>query len=182
MNTIAQFRILFLATLLFCVSTATAFAQDDDAIEAGLAKANEKFKSILEEVDGLFFKQAKTDSGLVYFVLMWEGEGETSKIQIELRHLGQYNGELIFGVLAYTLVAQSEGSMPPAVIKAVATMNETTGIGSVSMSEAFDTVYVNFSAPSDTMTPGQLWITCAVMHKNRIRMKNLIQEVAAASR
>ncbi|TWT57510.1 hypothetical protein KOR42_08710 [Thalassoglobus neptunius] len=169
---------LALATLLSLSMGQFSNAQDDDA---ALLKAHEQLKAVLDQVDELFYKEMTTDSGVTFYNLIWEMDGETSKITFELRQLGHYSGKPVFGLLAYTTVAQTEGSMPPAVIKAVATKNETTGLGFFSMTSGFDTLYMNFTTPSDALTPAQVWMTCAYMHNNRIKMRKEVETLMSAS-
>lgn len=175
-----QMTVFALAAVLLLTGSLSVTAQDQAEADA-LVQAHARLKESLDRVDDLFYKEMKTDAGLTFYNLIWDKDGETSKITFELRQLGHYGGEPIFGVLAYTTVAQAEGALPPAVIKAVATKNETTGLGYFSMTDSFNTVYMNFSAPSDTLTPGQIWMTCAYVHNNRIKMKKEIDSLLSAS-
>ena len=187
MNPHVLIRTLLALTLLVIVSAdRSAFAKEDDKEQAA-AKAREKataqLKANLEKMsDNVFLRERTLDNGNKIFQLIWEMEGETSKITFELRELGHFRGELVYGILAYSVVASvKEGSMPPAVIKAVATKNERTGLGYFSMPEKFDTVFINMTAPSDTLTPAQLWMICAYMHQNRVGFKKEIESLLNAS-
>lgn len=171
-----------LAVVAHLMSASAAMAQDADAADqAAQEAAFQKLGEALKGVNGLFFKEVTTDSGYKFYQVIWESQAETSKITIELRKLGQYQGQPVYGVLMYSAVAQTEGSLPPAVIKAVATRNERTGLGYFSMPEAFNMVYVNCTAPSDTLTSGQLWMMMAYMHDNRIGFKEEISKLLSAS-
>ncbi|GAB5440813.1 MAG: hypothetical protein Fues2KO_11620 [Fuerstiella sp.] len=179
-------RNLFAAALLAVTaslfSSATVTAQDaDNPDEAEREAAFQKLGETLKGIDNLFYKEVTTDSGYKFYQVMWESEGESSRITIELRELGHYQGKKVFKILAYATVAQSEGSMPPAVIKAVATRNERTGLGHFSMPEEFNVVYINCVVPSDTLTPGQLWMIMAYIHDNRIGFKEEIGKLMSAS-
>lgn len=182
-------RNLFAAALLAVTaslfSSATVNAQDaDKPDEAEREAAFQKLGETLKGIDNLFYKEVTPESGHKFYQVIWESEGETSRITIELRELGHYMGKKVFKILAYATVAQSEGSMPPAVIKAVATRNERvglTGLGHFSMPEEFNVVYVNCVVPSDTLTPGQMWMIMAYMHSNRIGFKEEIGKLMSAS-
>jgi len=179
MSTRIILKLVALAVVFAGLNPLAGWAQEEE--DPGLENAHTQFKSMLDQVDKLFYKEMKTDSGVRYYAVMWEADGELSKIQFEVRNLGKYGGEPIYGILAYSMVAQIDGSLPPAVIKSVATKNETTGMGAFSMTEDFSTVYINYSGPCDTITPGQVWLVCAFLHKNRMGMKAHIQELMSAS-
>jgi hypothetical protein len=181
MKTSHIFTMMFAAFLSASSVCQPVFSQDSDEDKAALEAAHAKLKTTLNEIDGLFFKEVTTDTGYKFYQVIWESNAETSKVSFELRKLGQYGGKPVFGVLAYTTVAQSDGSMPPAVIKAVATKNVRTGIGYFSMADGFDVVYMNFTAPSDTLTAGQIWMTLAYMHDNRVEFKKEIDTLLSAS-
>lgn len=188
MNLHVMIRTLLALTLLVIVSAdGSAFAQEEKEKDQAAAEAREKataqLKANLEKMsDNVFLRERTLDNGNKIFQLIWEMDGETSKITFELRELGHFRGDLVYGILAYSVVASvNEGSMPPAVIKAVATKNERTGLGYFSMPEKFDTVFINMTAPSDTLTPGQLWMICAYMHQNRLGFHKEIESLLNAS-
>jgi hypothetical protein len=156
-------------------------AQDEDEA-ASWAAAHEKFVEQLDKIEGAFYKTSKSDSGNTFYTLMWEMEGETSKITIELRPVGHYANKSVFGIIVYATVIQSDSALPPAVIKAVATKSENTKLGHFSMTESFNTVYVNASLLSDNLTAGQIWMACAYVHQNRIGMKKEIDDLMAATK
>ncbi|KAA0131505.1 hypothetical protein FYZ48_25510 [Gimesia chilikensis] len=185
MNLHVMIRSLLAFSLMFVVmANGAAFAQEKDkAAEEAREKALAKLKTNLEKMsDNVFLREQTLDNGKKFYQLLWEMDGETSKITFELRELGHFHGELVFGILAYTVVAGvEEGSLPPAVIKAVATKNERTGLGYFSMPEKFDMVFMNMTTPSDTLTPAQLWMICGYMHQNRIGFKKEIENLLNAS-
>lgn len=156
----------------------SSFAQDD----SGRKQADEHLQSELDKIDNLFLKTSETSAGNKMWIIMWEDSGETTKIAIELRDLGKYDHKPIYGLLAYASVVETESPVPPAVIKAIATKNERTGLGHFSSDEAFQTIYINSTAPCDTLTAGQLWIIFAYIHQNRIEFKGEISQLMAGSK
>lgn len=182
MNTLKQFTLIaVLFTLMFQASTAFASEEntENDAMEKALATLKEQLTGISED---LFLREQKLENGMIIYQLMWEMGGETSKITLELRPLGQYDHKPVFGLFAYTLVeGVDSGSLPPAVIKAVATRNETTMLGYFSMPKTFDSVYMNMTTPSDNLTSAQLWMICAWLHKSRVEFKTEIESILKAT-
>lgn len=87
----------------------------------------------------------------------------------------------MFGLLAFSVVAETEKSFPPAVIKLVTVETDKCGSGAFTMPELSITVYVESTMPSDTLEPSQIWITCAYMHENRVALKKKIEQILAAS-
>ncbi len=171
------------ALILVISQTTLVSAQDDSSDQVALENAIVALKEKLAGIsDDIFLREQELESGMKIFQVIWEMDGETSKITLELRPLGQYDHKPVFGLFAYTTVAEVDnGSMPPAVIKAVATKNEKTVLGYFSMPESFDTVYMNTNTPSDTLTSGQLWMICAWLHKNRVEFKNEIDSILKAT-
>lgn len=169
-------RSFLVVTLLTIACGQAAFAQtDEEKNEAALKEAHTKLKEVLDKTNDLFYKEATGDDGNPFYQLIWESDGETSKIYVELRQLGHYAGKPVFSVMVYTMVASVEGSLPPTVIKAVATKNDRTMLGYFSMPESFDSVYMNCRVPSDTLAPGQLWMMMAYMHEYRTDFKKEIE-------
>lgn len=171
------------AALVFCLTlfiTIDGFGQDADQQKA-FDDANSRFVATLDQTDDLFYKAVKNDNGSTAYTVMWEQDGEISKIVLLLQELGHYAGDKVFGLLAFSIVAESEKSFPPAVIKLVTVESDKCALGMFTMPESFDKVYVAATMPSDSLTPGQVWITCAYIHKNRIELKKEIEQILAAS-
>ena len=180
MNTTQLLRCLMLAAVFACISFQTVSA-DDEKEANPLDEAHAKLKATLDEVNDLFFKEAKSKSGVPFYVVMWEQGGEVSKIHLELRNLGQYNGEPVYGLSSYSVVVQADGVLPPAVIKAAITKNDASGIGAFSMTEEFNTVYFSSIVPSEALTPAQTWMVCAYVHKNRIEFREAMNELLSGA-
>jgi len=169
-------RSLLTVTLLSAACSQAAFAQtQEEKDEAAGKEAHTKLKEVLDKTNDLFYKEATGKDGSSFYQLIWESEGATSKIFIELRQLGHYAGEPVFSVMVYSMVASVDGSLPPTVIKAVATKNDRTMMGYFSMSESFDSVYMNCRVPSNTLKPGQLWMILAYMHQYRTEFRKEIE-------
>ncbi len=165
--------------LAFFLST-NCFAQQSDEQQA-MEAANSRLVAALDQTEDLFYKTTKNDDGSTSYAIVWEQDGEMSKIVMLLNKLGTYRGETVFGLLAFSIVADSEKSFPPAVIKLVTVKTDSCGVGAFTMPESFDRVYVTATMPSDTLTPSQIWITCAYMHQNRLELKKEIEQIVAAS-
>ncbi len=173
-----NFAWFLLSIASVALAPSASFAQDDP----GRKEADEHMQAELNKIDNLFFKTTETPAGDKMWVIMWEDSGETSKIAIELRNLGKYDNKPLFGLLAYSSVVETERPVPPAVIKAIATKNERTGLGHYSSDDAFQTIYINSTAPADNLTAGQLWIIFAYIHQNRLEFKTEIEQLMAGSK
>lgn len=173
-------RTAALAACLTLFATTAGFGQDADEQKI-VDAAHSKLAATLDQTNGLFYKAVKNDNGSTNYTVVWEQDGEISKIAMVLQELGHYSGEPVFGLLAYTIVAESDKSFPPAVIKLVTIETDRCALGAFTMPESFDTVYVAATMPSDTLTAGQIWITCAFIHQNRLKMKKEIEQILAAS-
>jgi len=182
MKTLMTSTLLALFAVISNVSTVVAQPTEAE-VEAAYEKAYEQLKDNINGMtQDVFLREKKLDSGRSIIELLWEMNGEATKFTIELRDLGYYSSKPLFGIFAYSVVAESsKGTMPPAVIKAVTTANESTGLGYFSMPKSFDVVYVNTTMPSDTLNPGQLWITLAYMHQNRLAFKEEVESLMGAS-
>lgn len=173
-------RAAALASCLTLLVTTPGFGQDADEQKA-VDAAHSRLVAVLDKTDDMFYKTVKNENGTTSYTIVWEQDGEISKIVLVLRKLGTYNNEPVFGLLAFSVVAETEKSFPPAVIKLVTVETDKCGVGAFTMPESFDTVYVESTMPSDTLEPSQIWITCAYMHENRVAMKKKIEQILAAS-
>ncbi len=173
-------RTAALASCLTLFVATAGFGQDADEQKI-VDAAHSELAATLDLTEGLFYKAVKNDNGSTSFTVVWEQDGEISKIVMVLQELGHYSGEPVFGLLAYAIVAESDKSFPPAVIKLVTIETDKCALGAYTMPESFQTVYVAATMPSDTLTPGQVWITCAFIHKNRLKMKKEIEQIVTAS-
>lgn len=169
-----------LASCLSFFATTDAFGQEKDEQQA-VDAAHSRLVATLDQTEDLFYKTVKNDNGSSSYTIMWEQDGEVSKIVLVLNKLGTYRNEPVFGLLAFSIVAETEKSFPPAVIKLVTVKTDSCGLGAFTMPESFDTVYVTATMPSDTLTPSQIWITCAYIHENRLELKKEIEQIVAAS-
>jgi len=178
-------RKLWLTAVVVLVSIGNiSFAQEEDAkLEAAKEKALAQLKeNLLGMSDNVFLREQVLDNGVKFLQLIWQENGESTKLTFELKILGNSGGEPVFSILAYTTVAfQENGAMPPAIIKKVSTVNNQLLLGYFSMTDTFDTVYLNCTAPSDTLTSSQLWMICAYMQQNRIALKKEIDPILSAS-
>ena len=108
MNLHGMIRTLLAFSLMFVVmADGSVYAQEkDQAAEEAREKALEKLKTNLEKMSkDVFLREQTLDNGKKFYQLIWEMDGETSKITFELRELGHFQGELVFGILAYTVVS-----------------------------------------------------------------------------
>jgi len=180
MKTTQLLRCLLLAVVFAGVSFSMVSADDEQEV-ISLQEAHAKLKATLDDVKNMFYKESKTKSGITYYVVMWEQDGEVSKIHLEISNLGHYEGDPIYGLSTYAVVAQADEVLPPAVIKAAITKNDACGIGKFSMTEDFDSVFFSSIVPSDNLTPAQIWMVCAYTHKNRLEFRAEMKELMSAA-
>ncbi len=173
-------RTSLLAACLTVSLTTDSFGQDQDEQKAFEA-AHSRLVAVLDKTDDMFYKTVKNDEGSTSYTLVWEQDGEITKIILVLQKLGTYKSEPVFGLLAFSIVAETDKSFPPAVIKLVTVKTDSCGLGAYTMPASFDTVYVTATMPSDTLTPSQLWMTCAYIHSNRLELKEEMEKILAAS-
>jgi hypothetical protein len=169
-----------LACCLTFFTTNVGFCEDQDEQKA-LEAAHSRLVAALDQTEDLFYKTVKNDAGSTSYTIVWEQDGEISKIVMVLNKLGTYRNAPVYGLLAFSIVAETEKSFPPAVIKLATVKTDSCGLGAFTMPESFDTVYVTATMPSDTLTASQIWITCAYIHENRLELKKEIEQIVAAS-
>jgi len=168
---------LFGYLLLTCVS-GRAQSESPDA-QSALRNAESKLVEVLDNTDNLFYKTTKNGDAPTRYSVRWEEDGAVSNIVLLLRPLGTYKKEPLFGLLAYIVVAESDNPFPPAVIKMVTVKSDTCVMGAYSMTESFNTVYLATTIPSDTLTPGQLWMTCSYLHMHNGEARKEIEKIMA---
>jgi len=155
--------------------------ESDEAMKA----AHGRLTKLLDETDDLFYKTKTSKNGQPFYTVIWESEGETSKIILGLKELGHYHGQYFYAINAWAYVATSEEPMPPAVIKAISTANDTLLVGNFSCSQNFKEVYANMSGilgdSTSTSGSGSIWMYCAYLHSNRLKMKGLVDQAMAGA-
>ena len=171
---------LFALAALVAVAAQNAVAQPENEPEA-LKAAHEQLVEALDGVDDLFYKQKTAENGTIFYTVMWESGGETTKIILGLKNLGYFNNEYIYALSAWTYVASSENAMPPAVIKAVTTANESLMIGNYSCSADFKNVYANMTGVLKNVTPDEMWMYMAYLHSNRLKLKQQVDQAMAGA-
>lgn len=157
-----------------------AYAQDTNE-EDSLAQAHEQLKSVLDSTDNVFYKSGKQENGTQFYTVIWEFDKKSVKFIATLNKLGFYNGKDIYSISFWTYVVDGETSVPPAVIKAVATANDRLTLGNISCSQDFTKVYANITASLEGLTPGSMWLYAAYMASNVEGMKAIIEEATAGS-
>jgi hypothetical protein len=176
-----QYVLFSLASMISLSLFLQPAAQGQDKVhDKGIEVASKEIRDVLDQVEGLFYKTTKEQDGSSSFVIVWEENGEISKIKVLVQSLGYYGQETLYGILAFSIVAESEKPFPPAVIKMVTVESDKCGLGAYTMPETFDNVIVYANMPSDTLTPGQAWLTFAYVHKNRMRLKKEIEQIVSS--
>lgn len=173
----------FVALLVLPVAIAAfspAYGQDD--ADAALEEAHKAFVEVLENTNNIFYKVQTNEAGATFYSILWDLDGETTRFIFNIKLHGTYGGRPIFGISAWTIVGQSEEAVPPAVIKAIATVNDRLLLGNISCSEDFTTVYANLTATADELTPGALWLYCAYLQENVKSMKAIMEEATTGSK
>lgn len=170
--------IAFLSSLLLTCASGLAQSESSDA-QSALRNAESKLVAVLDNTDNLFYKTTKNGDAPTRYSVRWEEDGAVSNIVLLLRPLGTYKKEPLFGLLAYIVVAESENPFPPSVIKMVTVKSDTCVLGAYSMTENFNTIYISTTIPSDTLTPGQLWMTCSYLHMHNGEAKKEIEKIVA---
>ncbi len=171
---------LFFVGLLSSHSSVAIAKPEQDSDEA-MKAAHVRLTKLLDETDDLFYKTKTGKNGLPFYTVVWESNGETSKIILGLKELGHYHGQYIYAINAWAYVATSEEPMPPAVIKAISTANDTLLVGNFSCSQNFKEVYANMSGMLEDSTSGSIWMYFAYLHSNRLKMKGLVDQAMAGS-
>lgn len=182
MNFASLHRTLSVFVILLSAGfTSPVFAQEQEAKEtAALAKAHTEFVELLKNTDNVFYKEGD-DEGRKFYLVMFELNGASTKMVISLKVLGTYSDKVIVGMSAWALVSETEEAVPPAVIKAVATMNDRLTLGSLSCSEDFKRVYANLNAATEGLTPGALWMYFAYVQSNAKEAKSIVEEAMPAA-
>ncbi len=154
---------------------------EEDADAAALKAAHAQLVNLLDQTDDLFYKAETDENGNSFYTVMWAAEGQTSRIVLGIKRLGQYAGKPIHGISAWAFVAGSDEPMPPAVIQAVAVASDSLAIGSYSCSSDLTKVYANMSGVLEGNTPGGIWMYCAYLHENRIALKEQVDQTLAGA-
>jgi len=157
------------------------FAQPEQSVEDAFKEANAELVKLLDATDNLFYKTKKNDQGGTFYTIVWESEGESSKIILGLKKLGHYNNKYVFAISAWTYVARSDDPMPPAVIKAIALESDSLLVGSYSCSKDFKQVYANMSGVLENASTGSIWMYCAYLHTNRLGLKEKVDQALAGT-
>lgn len=173
-------RLVALTVASLCLLATPAVAQPDGAEEA-MKAAHENLVSVLDQVEDLFYKKKTTDDGSIFYTVMWEADGETTKIILGLKELGYFNSKYIYGLSAWTYVVSSDTPVPPAVIKLVASANDSLAIGSYSTSADYTNVYANMSGVLKNTTPDEIWMYIAYLHSNRMKLKQQVDQAMAGA-
>ncbi|MEM8864343.1 MAG: hypothetical protein AAGF31_02220 [Planctomycetota bacterium] len=181
MKTLTRRMLPLLLLAIVMNYAAPAMAQSEDEDEAR-ANAHAKLVDLLDNTDDLFYKARKDNNGQPFYTLIWEADGETTRMILGLKQLGYYNGKYVYAISAWTYVAQSESRLPPAAIKAVAQANDSLMIGSYSCSSDFSKIYANMTGILDGATPGSVWMYCAYLHSNKMKLREAVQQAMAGSR
>ncbi len=178
-----RFGFLAFAVLVVAVSGHSMFgiAQESSGQSADpVAAAFAKLESVLKQVDGLFYKVNEDDAGKKFATIVWEQEGEISKIVMGLEVLGTYDQKTVLGLSMWTEVARSDSPMAPAVIKAVASNSDLLRLSGYSTSKDFKVVYVNARGTFSEVSPGDIWMYCAYLHGSRLEMKQVIDSAKSS--
>ena len=116
---------------------------------------------------------------------LWESQGESSKIVIDIREVGTTNkGETLFGFNAWSsIVLLPEGqTLPPAVIKLVAAKNDTCVFGNFATTAQHQMAYSQCSSLLDGMSSLGLSFNLMYVHANRIALKKEVDPILAADK
>lgn len=161
-------------------------AQSETKPEDGLTQAMAQIQKMLDEAE-YFYKTPTDDNGVKYFVVLIEtAEGKT-QIYIDVEQVGIIDGRKIYGYIAYAPVgkAAAEGeTLPPGVIKLVATENNRTSLGYFSMSKDNRQVYSMASGVIDGLTATALDMTLYYLHENKLdfakSMEPILKEASSS--
>lgn len=147
------------------------------APEDGVKQAETQMQQLLDEAE--YFYKSLTDNGRKYFVVLLETENGKSQIYIDIDEVGTSEGKTVYGFIAYAQVAQApEGqSLPPGVIKLVASENNKASLGYFSMSKDYRYVYSMATGVLDGLSKRSLKMTLLYLHENRIDFSKTMEPV-----
>lgn len=164
-----KIRMTALAVVLAIGSLNQAFAQQNAPAQSA---DDQKLEALLSEAD-LFYKKSYRESSQRWeYKIAWTENGETTMMTIYLRSIGTYaSGDPINVVYVWTqLSGLDEGQQhPPAIIKAVASLNDILPLGSVSAAKWG--VFANASIVMKDITAGSLYQTLWQLHYNALFLK-----------
>lgn len=147
----------------------------DDELLARRHEMDQQAEKLLQDLE-LFFKTTTDANGLKIFTVIWEENGQQSKLTVNVKKTGTYRFEPLFVVYAYTpVVSLPDGQKLPAeVIDAACAASDELVMGSYSISGKRDAVFANGSAFLNNMTVGEMWMCLAQVHQNRIDLEQTI--------
>lgn len=140
-----------------------------------------QLEAMLESEKLFYRKQPLEDSDKNLFIVMWDQNGEVSKLTLSLKSVGHLKGETVFVVYGWTSVAEipEDATMPTDAIIAAAAANDRVSTGNFSV--VGNNVYANTGAVLVDLTSEALWFYLAELHSNRVLFRRELQPIFAAN-
>lgn len=162
-----------LVALVAAMAGTPVVAAEGDA--AALQEAEAHLEKILDETQ-YFYKVKTLTNGQKLFSVLYQNDAGSTQIDIIVSRMGTSFGSPIFGYSGFATVASAaEGeSLPPGVIKLVASMNDGLSIGYYSTSKDFRRAYSNITGVVGGLTKPELSFSLFMAHANRL---DLLKEV-----
>ena len=157
-----------LALTLIVAAANPAAAQQDAPAQS---KDDQRLEALLSEAD-LFYKKSYVEGSQRWeYKIAFAQDGDTTMMAIYLRSLGNYgNGDPINVVYAWTQVTGApDGQLPPAVIKAIANLNDTLPLGNFSASK--NGTFANMAIVMQDLTKDSLYLSLWQLHYNALFLK-----------
>lgn len=141
---------------------------------------HKKLESILDEGKFFYRKSYNEQAQRWEYTIAWEQSGETSMINIYLRHWGtRGDGTKIQVVYLWSTVAEApkDETLSPELIKLVASGNDNVYTGNFSTSG--NSIMANSGFFVTGLTRDTLELTIMDLHANRIAMKKEVARIRA---
>lgn len=144
----------------------------DEQLAAARAEMDGKIETLLKELE-VFYKVSKDSAGNPLYTVLWEDDGGSTKLTVNVKKTGTYRHKPLFVVYAYAVSASlPDGQeLPPEVIRTIGVASDDLVMGGYSVSAKGNMAYSNTSAFLNEMSAGEMWMTLAQAHQNNLDLK-----------